>query len=144
MGDDIAGHINLSEARLTAILAQLISCLSYLEKKGCTLGPLVCSNIRVDLDGNLKIGWSIRPLVDENCRALEQLSRLTMKLMQGYEKQAGIIGLDQPKCWSLEAVTFLSDTTSASSVQELVGHELFVSVTWGRWMLAELCREIQQ
>jgi hypothetical protein len=42
-----------------------------------------------------------------------------MKLMQGYEKQTGVIGLDKPKGWSLEAVTFLSDTTSASSVQEL-------------------------
>jgi len=48
---------------------------------------------------------------------LEKLSRMTMKLMQGYEKKG--IGLDEPNSWSYDAVTFLSDTTSASSVREL-------------------------
>ncbi|KIV98749.1 uncharacterized protein PV09_09481 [Verruconis gallopava] len=84
---DIAGHADLTEARLTTILAQ-VSC-------------------------------SIRPCRDGNCKDVQHLGRVTMKLMQGYEKETGAIGLDKPKGWSAEALTFLSDTTSMSSVQQL-------------------------
>ena len=55
---------------------------------------------------------------------VEHLGRLTMNLMQGYEKKSGAIGLDDPSAWSLEAITFLSDTTSAASVQELANVSL--------------------
>lgn len=57
---------------------------------------------------------------DDKCKDSEHLGRLTMNLMQGYEKDTGAIGLDDLEGWSLEAVTFLSDTTSAVSIRELV------------------------
>lgn len=56
---------------------------------------------------------------NDKCKDIEHLGRLTMNLMQGYEKDTGAIGLDDLEGWSLEAVTFLSDTTSAVSVREL-------------------------
>lgn len=43
-----------------------------------------------------------------------------MELMDGYVKDGGSIGLDDPARWSPEALQFLGATTSASSAKELL------------------------
>lgn len=63
---------------------------------------------------------SIRPWHGQMEIDIRELSRVTMKLMQGYEKERHVVGLDRLETWSIQAVTFLSDTTSAASVRELM------------------------
>ncbi|KAG7038796.1 hypothetical protein JMJ77_0008679, partial [Colletotrichum scovillei] len=45
-----------------------------------------------------------------------------MKLMQGYVKEGANFGLDDPKHWDSEVVSFPSATTAASSAAELSEH----------------------
>ena len=40
--------------------------------------------------------------------------------MQGYVKEDGAVGLDGLHRWNADAVDFLSETTSATSVHELM------------------------
>ena len=40
--------------------------------------------------------------------------------MQGYANEDGSVGVDDLERWSLEVVNFISETTSATSVQELI------------------------
>jgi len=66
--------------------------------------------------------------------------------MQGYAKDDGAIGIDDLHRWPLgsAAVGFLSETTSASSVTELIEH-LLMQLPWrkeklrGLVSLASLC-----
>jgi hypothetical protein len=53
---------------------------------------------------------------------LRALSRITMELMQKYIKENGAVGIDDLVRWnsSSDAVGFLSATTSARSVSELL------------------------
>ena len=55
-------------------------------------------------------------------RDIRALRVITMELMQGYAKDDGAIGVDDLQRWPLgsAAVGFLSETTSASSVAELM------------------------
>lgn len=55
-------------------------------------------------------------------RDLKALSFITMELMQGYVKEDSAIGVDDLHRWpsSSDAVSFLSETTSAISVDELM------------------------
>lgn len=55
-------------------------------------------------------------------RDLKALSSITMELMQGYTKDDGVVGVDNLHRWpsGSDAVCFLSDTTSALSVNELL------------------------
>jgi hypothetical protein len=43
-----------------------------------------------------------------------------MELMQGYVKEDGAVGVDDLHRWDSDAVGFLSETTSATSVHELM------------------------
>ncbi len=43
-----------------------------------------------------------------------------MELMQGYVKEGHNVGLDDPNRWTIDALNFLSATTSASSISELM------------------------
>lgn len=42
-----------------------------------------------------------------------------MELMQGYAKEGGTVGVDDPQNWSLNTINFLSETTSVRSAAEL-------------------------
>jgi hypothetical protein len=43
-----------------------------------------------------------------------------MELMEGFVKEGGNIGLDDPERWGPEILSFLGMTTSASSAEELL------------------------
>jgi hypothetical protein len=50
---------------------------------------------------------------------IRRLGNVMMELMDGYVKEDGNIGVDNPGRWSPDALNFLSATTSASSAKEL-------------------------
>jgi hypothetical protein len=64
--------------------------------------------------------FSVRSSENVDTRDIGALGYITMELMQGYVKKDGAIGVDDPGCWSSDAVGFLSETTSATSVKELI------------------------
>lgn len=43
-----------------------------------------------------------------------------MELMQGYVKEDGNVGVDDPGRWSSDTLNFLSGTTCIDSVEELM------------------------
>jgi hypothetical protein len=43
-----------------------------------------------------------------------------MELMQGYVNEGTNVGVDEPDRWSLEAISFLSETTTALSAEDLL------------------------
>ncbi|KAF2113725.1 hypothetical protein BDV96DRAFT_601202 [Lophiotrema nucula] len=51
---------------------------------------------------------------------IRALSFILMELMQGYEKNGGLVGVVEPDRWSADALSFLSETTSATSAAELL------------------------
>lgn len=51
---------------------------------------------------------------------IRDLGHVMMELMDGYAKEGTNIGLDNPNRWHDHAVSFLGETTSASSVDELL------------------------
>jgi hypothetical protein len=63
-----------------------------------------------------------RPLTDTEPRDLRALSSITMELMQKYVKDGGAVGVDDLRRWPSDskAVGFLSETTSATSVERLM------------------------
>jgi hypothetical protein len=50
---------------------------------------------------------------------IQRLGKIMMELMDGYVKEGGTIGVDDPEGWAAEALNFLGATTSASSAKEL-------------------------
>jgi hypothetical protein len=63
-----------------------------------------------------------RPLADTEPRDIRALSFITMELMQKYVKDRGAVGVDDLHRWPSDskAVRFLSETTSATSVERLM------------------------
>jgi hypothetical protein len=63
-----------------------------------------------------------RPLADTEPRDIRALSSITMELMQKYVKDGGAVGVDDLHRWPSDsnAVGFLSETTSATSVERLM------------------------
>ena len=64
----------------------------------------------------------IRSLGDTEPRDIRALSFITMELMQKYVKDGGAVGVDDLRRWPSDskAVGFLSETTSATSVDRLM------------------------
>ncbi|KAM3533715.1 hypothetical protein MY4038_003030 [Beauveria bassiana] len=60
---------------------------------------------------------------------IRRLGCVMMELMDGYVKDGGSVGLDDPSRWSPEAVQFLGATTSVSSAKDLLLVRLF---PWNR------------
>ena len=60
-------------------------------------------------------------------RNLRDLSSIMMKLMQGHVKENGAVGVDNTNLWPLssDAVTFLSEITSATTATELLNVGLY-------------------
>ncbi|KAM4063628.1 kinase [Hirsutella rhossiliensis] len=94
--------------RLAAIVGQIVTALGYLEQKGLQHGHLTTSRILLHPSGKVKLGNQ------EDC---------TVKVSTKDIRDDGTtIGLDNPDRWHENAVGFLSATTSASSVRELLEH----------------------
>ncbi|KAH8760756.1 kinase-like domain-containing protein [Hyaloscypha finlandica] len=119
-----------TEIHLAAILGQILNGLAYLASKGLEHGSLSTSNILISSGGDVKI------TAQECCREVGSSRKLpdvravgyiAMELMQKYVKDDGAIGVENLDRWPSDsnAVDFLSRTTSASSVDELLKHPLF-------------------
>ncbi|KAH6692796.1 kinase-like domain-containing protein [Leptodontidium sp. MPI-SDFR-AT-0119] len=119
-----------TEWQLAAILKQIICGLVYLEREKFQHGSLHCSVILLSAQGNLKIVTNLQccETVDGKGepRDVRALSLIMMELMQKYVKDDGAVGVDNLRRWSsdCDAVTFLSETTSAASALELQSHSL--------------------
>ncbi|KAK7985501.1 hypothetical protein PG996_005258 [Apiospora saccharicola] len=139
-----------SETQLAAILGQILDGLIYLRAEGFEHPLLACENILLNLDGDVKIGklWVrcsddhvlttiANPQYCQNIssrgtsRDLQIIGNITMRLMQKYAKENDAVGVDEPQRWPphSNAISFLSLTTSASSMVELSGHE-FLAEQW--------------
>lgn len=57
--------------------------------------------------------------------------------MQGYAKEGHNVGLDDRKRWNIDAVNFLSATTSVTSTSELMKHP-FLKRPWRKEKLKGL------
>ncbi|KAI1906768.1 hypothetical protein LOZ65_006831 [Ophidiomyces ophidiicola] len=114
-----------SESQLASIVAQVLDGLSYLAASGFEHESMTCSNILLGLDGLVKIGsleFCVKiPPNRPQTRSIKALSIITMELMQKYEKEDGLIGVDDLDRWPIDssAVDFLIATSSASSIDEL-------------------------
>ncbi|KAF8855967.1 kinase-like protein [Acephala macrosclerotiorum] len=120
------------ERQLAAILGQVVTGMAYLTAEGFEHWSLTCSNILLNMDGDVKIANQ------ECCHVISQpkgeprnirakaLSLITMELMQKYVKEDGAIGVDNLDRWPLSsnAVKFLFATTSIASAAELLEHSL--------------------
>ncbi|KAL5335652.1 hypothetical protein BJX70DRAFT_312970 [Aspergillus crustosus] len=114
--------------QLASIMFQILNGLNYLTVAGFEHTRLTPSNILLGSDGTLKIA------AFEHCvkRRPEQpqaplinaLVNLMMQLMQSYEMEDGVIGVDDTKRWPLDsdAFSFLEATSSAHSVETLMKH----------------------
>ena len=103
---------------------------------------LTCSNILFGLDGTIKIGNNIflylhQDQADSNIAGLEScvdclpdqvqafsmrpLSSIMMELMQTYDKNDGVVGVDDLDCWPVDsdAFGFLSTASSTVTIEAL-------------------------
>ncbi|OBT40475.1 hypothetical protein VE00_07894 [Pseudogymnoascus sp. WSF 3629] len=117
----------LSELQLAAILGQVLEGLAHLASNGLEHGSLSCSNILLGTGGDIKITGqeSCQEMASSDrsrSRDIRALGNITMELMQKYTKDDGAIGIDDLDRWPSDcnAVGFLSMTTSATSVDELL------------------------
>ncbi|KAK8038369.1 serine/threonine protein kinase [Apiospora phragmitis] len=130
-----------SETQLAAILGQILDGLIYLQNQGFEHSSLAYKNILIDADGEVKIGKSYVPYFKDPAltavanqqycqnvssggitRDIRILGDITMRLMQIYENEHLSIGVDTAQRWPRHpnAIAFLSLTTSASSLVELL------------------------
>ena len=70
---------------------------------------------------------TLRPAKNDGLRDVRAIGDITMELMQGYVKEEGTTGVDDPSRWSSDVLDFLSRTTSAASVKDLMKVSQFCS-----------------
>ncbi|RSL52062.1 hypothetical protein CEP51_015114 [Fusarium floridanum] len=124
---DVVGNPYLNDDRLAAIIGQIVEGLHYLEKRGLHHGRLSSSQVLLHPNGNVKIYSQEHCVSPSSSKDIKDLGYIMMELMQGYVKESPHVGLDEPGCWSPNAVNFLSVTTSASSTDELLKHPFLCS-----------------
>ncbi|KFY68719.1 hypothetical protein V496_00863 [Pseudogymnoascus sp. VKM F-4515 (FW-2607)] len=118
-----------TEKQLAAILIQILDGLVFLEREGLEHGSLDCSNIVLSTEGDVKIAnqqCCDKSLRNQEPRDVRALGIITMELMQKYTQDNGAVGVENLDRWpsDSDAVTFLSETTSAASARELREHAL--------------------
>ncbi|KFX96375.1 hypothetical protein O988_05355 [Pseudogymnoascus sp. VKM F-3808] len=120
----------LDEHELAAILGQVVNGLVYLASNGLEHGSLCSSNILLNTKGEIKIaGQECCQEITSSARDIRALGIIAMELMQKYAKVDAAIGVDDLERWPSDcnAVGFLSMTTSATYVDELLDHPLLKS-----------------
>ncbi|CRG88241.1 hypothetical protein PISL3812_05269 [Talaromyces islandicus] len=128
--DVVACDAFLNEARLAAILKQVLDGLSYLMAEGFEHGSLKCSNILMGMDGTVRIGCleAIHRRHDSQVQTLTALRAMTVELMEKRPIYDSVTGVTDLARWPLEsdAVKFLAATTSADSIDHLRKEPLIV------------------
>ncbi|KAH8695669.1 hypothetical protein BGW36DRAFT_264057, partial [Talaromyces proteolyticus] len=142
--DVVACDAFLNEARLAAILKQVLDGVSYLMTEGFEHGSLKCSNILMGLDGTVKIGCleAIHRRNDSQVQTLEALRAMTVELMEKRPVHDSVTGVNDLTRWPLgsDAVEFLAATTSADSIDHLREKPLIVKHRDSKGTLMGLAR----
>ncbi|KAJ5883438.1 uncharacterized protein N7473_010324 [Penicillium subrubescens] len=103
---------------------QILNGLSYIETQGLQHASLDSSGILMDTNGHIKIGRLERctARTKEKPHHTDMVGSIMMELLQNYTKDDGIVGIDNVDRWPSDSppVTFLSSTTSASSLKSLM------------------------
>ncbi|KAH8707828.1 Serine/threonine-protein kinase PAK 2 [Beauveria bassiana] len=116
---EVAGNPLMNDLRLSSMLGQVVDGLLYLEKNSLGHGQLTCSNILIDTSGSVKL-WG-QEFIQKRLsfkETIKSLAVITMKLVQGYAKEDGTIGLDRPGRFPL-GFDFLSALEQMSSMRDL-------------------------
>ncbi|KAM3563045.1 hypothetical protein ARSEF4850_002512 [Beauveria asiatica] len=116
---EVEGNPLLDDLQLASILGQVVDGLLYLKNNSLGHGQLTCSNILVDMHGNVKL-WGQEFLHDHfNLKeTMHSIAVITMRLIQGYAKEDGRIGLDMPDRCPL-GFDFLSALDQMTSIEDL-------------------------
>ncbi|KMU92145.1 hypothetical protein CIHG_09955 [Coccidioides immitis H538.4] len=113
-----------NEQELASIISQVLKGLSSLATVGLELESLTCSNILIGLDRVVKIGT--RNIPGKSCmeltrgqlqsQSIRALANIMMELMQKYDKDGGLVGVDDLERWPLnsDAVEFLVAVRASS------------------------------
>ncbi|KAL4912613.1 hypothetical protein BDW62DRAFT_194192 [Aspergillus aurantiobrunneus] len=132
------------QAILGAIIYQILNGLHHLITAGFKHTSLTCSNVLLAPNGTIKLAlercvW-YRP-GHSQVSMINAVAAIMMQLMQSYEMDDGIIGVDNIDRWPLdsEAFVFLEATSSAQSVDALMKHP-FVAKKHSLGGLAALAR----
>ncbi|KAL2802957.1 hypothetical protein BJX63DRAFT_425660 [Aspergillus granulosus] len=135
------GNIYPTHQQLSSIVGQILDGLSYLSSAGFKHTALSCSNILLDLSGNIRIG-----MCRSGSEMIKTVASMTMILMQKHEKDdreygSLLMGVEDTDRWPLDssAFKFLLATSTASSIDELRQHG-FVSNRPSRGELVNLAR----
>ncbi|KAL4927711.1 uncharacterized protein BDV17DRAFT_116428 [Aspergillus undulatus] len=111
---------------LGAIMFQILNGISYLMTAGFEHTRLSCSNILLTSNGTVKIAGleHCSRLVSNKAHTamIKAVASITMRLMQSYEMDDGIIGVDDIERWPIdsEAFRFLKATSSVKSINTLL------------------------
>ncbi|KAK9847395.1 hypothetical protein MYU51_019503 [Penicillium brevicompactum] len=114
-----------SETELGSIICQILDGACYLVLFGLAHQSLACDDILFGIDGIIKIA-SLDHCIDctpkqSEAAYIAALPSITMRLMQKYDKDQGVVGVNDLERWPIDsaAVGFLSATETAGSIKSL-------------------------
>lgn len=116
------------EHQVASVMHQVLNGLHYLLEAGFEHTSLTSSNILLGSDGIVKIAalehCVKRPRKQTQAQVINSLATIMMQLMQSYEMDDGVIGVDDLERWPpySEAFGFLEAISSARSVEALMKH----------------------
>ncbi|KAF4221635.1 hypothetical protein CNMCM6457_001786 [Aspergillus fumigatiaffinis] len=114
--------------QVASVMHQILNGLHYLVEAGFEHTSLTSSNILLGSDGIVKIAalehCVKRPRTQSQAQVINSLATIMMQLMQSYEMDDGVIGVDDLGRWppDSEAFGFLEAISSARSVEALMKH----------------------
>lgn len=126
---------HLTEVQLASTLGQILDGLIYLANDSLEHGHLTSSNVLVNSWGHVKIAnqeCCHRQDAEQQTRDIAALSLIAMELMQKQVEDGGNIGVKDLQRWPADSksVSFLSESTSETSLYRLRKHTLF-TLPWG-------------
>ncbi|OQE59987.1 hypothetical protein PENNAL_c0321G03078, partial [Penicillium nalgiovense] len=107
-----------SETELGSIICQILDGACYLSLSGLAHQSLACDDILFGIDGIIKIDCTLK---QSEAAYIAALPSITMRLMQKYDKDQGVVGVNDLERWPIDsaAVDFLSATETAESIKSL-------------------------
>ncbi|KAJ6027956.1 hypothetical protein N7540_003532 [Penicillium herquei] len=114
-----------TETELASMVWQILCGLCYLNDIGLEHRNLTCRNILLGLDGVVKIA-SLEMCVEcpsgqAQTLYIKRLASITMEIMQKYEKEDGMVGVDDVERWPVDSDSFgfLSALLTTKSIESL-------------------------
>ncbi|KAJ5640277.1 uncharacterized protein N7484_008139 [Penicillium longicatenatum] len=114
-----------TETELASMVWQILCGLCYLNNIGLEHQDLTCRNILLGLDGVVKIA-SLEMCVEcppgqAQILYIKKLASMTMEIMQKFEKDDGMVGVDDVERWPVDSDSFefLSALLTTKSIESL-------------------------